>query len=436
MVTAAVLDIMGDIAIACWRVLGEMAPWLLFSFVVAGFLHVLVNARWVRRHLGGRGFWPVAKAALFGVPMPLCSCGVISVTAAMRQHGAGRGAASSFLIATPQTGVDSILATYALLGPIFAGVRPVVALISGVLGGALIDRATRNEADGFVPAADDAGAGGVHDQPPAVGDAHRSRILRALRYGLVTLPGDIAFHLIIGLIIGGVLSVLIAPGSFDSLLGAGLVSMLIMMAIGVPMYVCSTASIPIALGFMHLGTSPGAALVFLIAGPATNIATLAVMWRVLGKRSTVIYLATIVVTALLAGLLLDWLAVQVPKGVHAVQDHQHTVGWLGHTTSCALLVVLAASIFARRLGNTSGIAKDRDGTTIESAQSLVVDISGMTCSHCAVAATDAIRETPGVRDVTVDLSTGQAVVRGEDIECDALTQAIEWIGFRASVVSK
>jgi hypothetical protein len=212
--------------------------------------------------------------------------------------------------------------------------------------------------------------------------------------------------------------------------------MLIMMAIGVPMYVCSTASIPIALGFMHLGTSPGAALVFLIAGPATNIATLAVMWRVLGKRSTVIYLATIVVTALLAGLLLDWLAVQAPKGVHAVHDHQHAVGWLGHTTSCALLVVLAASIFVRRLGNTSDIAKGRYGTTTESAQLLVVDISGMTCSHCAVAATDAIRETPGVRDVAVDLSTGQAMVRGEDIECDALTQAIEWIGFRASVVSK
>src|SRR5271166_6662530 len=183
----------------CWLVILEMAPYLLFGFALAGLMSIWISPEWTERHLGGKGLGPVVKATLLGIPLPLCSCSVIPVVASMRRHGASRAAATAFLLSTPQTGVDSIAVTYALLGPIFAIFRPIAALISGVLGGALVlvfGHATSAEAD-VPPACTDSCCSGDRTAPAW---------LRAVRYGFVTLPRDLAWPLLVGVAIAGAIT--------------------------------------------------------------------------------------------------------------------------------------------------------------------------------------------------------------------------------------
>ena len=203
------------IAVESWQVSCEMAPYLLFGFLVAGMLSLVLSPEWVERHLGGRGLSPVWKASLLGIPLPLCSCGVIPVAASMRRHGASRAATAAFLLSTPQTGVDSIAVTYALLGPVFAAFRPVAALISGFLGGVLVllfgeSKPQRAEEEAAPPVCNEACCNGDRAQPA---------ILRGLRYGLVTLPRDVGLGLIVGLLIAGAMERVPAAGQAARLPG-------------------------------------------------------------------------------------------------------------------------------------------------------------------------------------------------------------------------
>jgi len=251
-----------------WRVLGEMSPYLLFGFLVAGVLSVVVRPETVERHLGGHGLWPIVKASAFGVPLPLCSCGVIPVAASLRKHGASRGATTSFLISTPQTGVDSIFVTLSLLGPVVAIFRPIAALVSGVIGGSVVS----------LSQGDDVSSSRAEEKCQDVcctGDTGRGKFLRILSYGFVTLPRDIARAIIVGLALAGIISVLVPSDFFAGALGQGITGMLVMMAFGIPVYVCATASVPIAAALIAKGASPGAAIVFLMTGPATNAAAIA-----------------------------------------------------------------------------------------------------------------------------------------------------------------
>ena len=193
-----------SIALASWQVWCEMAPYLLAGFVVAGVLSIFISADWVERHLGRRGLSSVWKASLLGVPLPLCSCGVIPVAASMRRHGASRAAVTAFLISTPQTGVDSIAATYALLGPVFAVFRPVAALISGMFGGVLVVLLGESKQE---QAAEEA-APPPCTEPCCRGNRSRPALLRALGYGLVTLPRDVGGALLLGVLIAGAMGVL------------------------------------------------------------------------------------------------------------------------------------------------------------------------------------------------------------------------------------
>ncbi len=282
----------------------EMAPYLLFGFALAGLLSIWISPEWIERHLGGRGIGPVVKATLLGIPLPLCSCSVIPVVASMRRHGASRAAATSFLLSTPQTGVDSIAVTYALLGPIFAIFRPIAALISGVLGGVLVllfGKTKSTQAD-MPPVCTDACCSG---------DRKRPAWRRAAQYGFRTLPRDLAWPLLVGVVIAGAMAAgakaaALPTDSLQTHLG-GVLSILVLMAIGIPLYVCATASVPIAAGLIHLGASPGAALAFLIVGASTNPAAVTTVWKVLGRRTTVVYLVTVALSALVCGLALDGL---------------------------------------------------------------------------------------------------------------------------------
>jgi uncharacterized membrane protein YraQ (UPF0718 family) len=289
-----------DIMVEFWRVLNEMAPYLLFGFFIAGLLSRLFPQRLVERHLGGGGFVPVLKAALIGIPLPLCSCSVIPVTASLRKHGASRGASIAFLISTPQTGIDSIFVTLSLLGPLFAVFRPLAAFVSGLCGGALAavtDVDKKSPQEKMPPCTDECCAKG----------GGRTGFLRAIHFGFITLPRDIGRSLIIGVAVAGVIAAFIPEAYFAGSLGTGIGGMLVMMLLGMPLYVCATASVPIAAALMSKGVSPGAALVFLTTGAATNAATIATTWKLMGPRATVIYLVTVLGTAFASGFALNHL---------------------------------------------------------------------------------------------------------------------------------
>ena len=192
-----------DIAREFWGVLTEMSPYLLFGFLVAGILSVFIRPETVERHLGGHGLWPIVKASAFGVPLPLCSCGVIPVAASLRRHGASKGATTSFLMSTPQTGVDSILVTLSLLGPVVAIFRPIVAFVSGVIGGSVVSLTQKNDPSTVETVEK------CHDSCCSTDGPVHGKLMRVLRYGFVTLPRDIAKPLLAGLVIAGLIAVLV-----------------------------------------------------------------------------------------------------------------------------------------------------------------------------------------------------------------------------------
>ena len=358
-------DILTNIITESWQVLGQMAPYLLFGFLVAGVLSVCISPEWVERHLGGRGMGPVLKASLIGGPLPLGSCGVIPVSASMRRHGASRAATTAFLLSTPQTGVDSIAVTYALLGPLFAIFRPVAALLTGLIGGGIVILfGEPNETDATV--VPDMAA---HNKAACCEGKHRQGVLpRVLRYGFLTLPRDIGLALLVGVVLAGVMAALVPQDHLSAYIGGGVLSIIVLMAAGVPVYVCATASVPIAAGFMHIGASPGAALAFLIAGPATNAATFTTIWKVLGRRTAILYIVTIAISAFGCGLLLDWLVPMLEGSLPMFDSSSHAHSensWWYHIWAIALLAVLALSYLTAQRDNYRKTAEKSKGNTEE-----------------------------------------------------------------------
>ncbi len=359
------LDFLLRLVVDFWATVGEMSPYLLFGFFVAGLLSVFVSQKMVERHLGGRGFLPVLKATLFGIPLPLCSCGVIPVAMSLRKHGASKGSTISFLLSTPQTGVDSILVTYSLLGPVFAIFRPLAALVTGLIGGVLVDLFGQSPEDGRHKTEDgslllaDGGQKTEDGRPTAKDSAARNpqschpgpgsgaairnpqsepagecccchhtttplrKFLNGMKYGFVSLPRDIGKPLLVGLAIAALIATVVPDDFFAARLGHGLPAMLLMMLIGIPMYVCASASVPVAAAMILKGLSPGAALVFLITGPGTNAAGLTTIWKTLGRRTAILYLLTVAGCALAAGVVLDAIIHSIDIGV---ASHMHHMG--------------------------------------------------------------------------------------------------------------
>ena len=422
------LEMILHIITEIWLVTTDMAWWLIFGFLVAGALSVAISPVWLERHLGGGGFGPVWKASLFGVPLPLCSCGVIPVAASLRQHGASRAATSAFLLSTPQTGVDSILVTWTLLGPLFAVFRPVAALATGLLGGGLVQGL---DPDPHQVAQDGkalAGAGRV-ERPQGV----RAKSRAALDYGLVTLPGDIARALLVGIVIAGILAAVVPPDFLSGYLGRGALSIALMMIVGIPIYVCATASVPLAASFIFMGATPGAALAFLIAGPATNAATVTTIGKVLGRRTMMIYLATVAISAFGGGLMLDWLmprAADLLPQLSGAGHHHEGAGWFDHLGGAVLVVVMTRSWWlARRKGACC------EGTCDAGAgeETLEFAVEGMNCSHCSNSVTRGVEELAGVTSCRVDLEAGRAVVTGSGLVPDRILATISGLGFTPSL---
>ena len=405
-----------------WSVLSDMAPYLLLGFLVAGILSVFVSPAFVERQLGGRGVWPVLKASAFGVPLPLCSCGVIPVAASLRRHGASRGATIGFLISTPQTGIDSIFVTYSLMGGVFAIFRPLVSLVSGILGGSAVSAFTE-------PDEKAASESEVCREACCAGEAGHSRLRRALAYGFDVLPRDIGRAMLAGLVVAALISALVPADFFAGVLGGGIVAMLVMMALGIPVYVCATASVPVAAALIAKGVSPGAALVFLMTGPATNAATIATIWKIMGRRTALIYLATVAACAVASGLALDY--VFEIQGVSAVGPMRWMLpAWFNWTCAVALLILLG------RAALTKSPHHDPSAPPEESHPTWTLRIDGMTCSHCADSVRQALLECAGGPSVQVNLASGEALVSAEHGEKESFRKAVEELGYNVKSMSE
>ncbi|MCP4669316.1 MAG: SO_0444 family Cu/Zn efflux transporter [Deltaproteobacteria bacterium] len=294
-----------------WKLLLESSVYIIFGLLASGLLRVFLNPASVAQHLGQGRFLSVFKAALLGIPIPLCSCGVLPAAASLKKQGANNGATTAFLISTPESGVDSIAITYALLDPIMTVARPIAAFVSAITAGLSENLLGRRRHDKTL-APDltcpvDACCDGEGCSPREHKGHHTflDRVSAGLKFAFTDVWGDLASWFFLGLLLAGVITTLIPEDMISRYLGGGLHSMLFMLALGIPLYICATASTPVAAALVLKGVSPGAALVFLLVGPATNVTSLTVLFGILGKRATAIYLSAIALLAVIFGLLVD-----------------------------------------------------------------------------------------------------------------------------------
>ena len=456
---------------AYWNALimmvAEMAPYLLLGFFVAGILHTFVPRSIYSRHLAPRNMKSVVKAALLGIPLPLCSCGVIPTSVSLRKEGASHGACTSFLIATPQTGVDSIAATYSLMGLPFAIVRPIAALFTAMFGGWLVNRYAKDDeqisaeaAKGLTPNPSPKGEGSCHSEEDhcecECGCEHehhyhslKDKFVGALRYGFVDMFQDVGKWLIIGLLIAALITVAIPNEWLAALHEYKLLNMLIVLAIAIPMYVCATGSIPIAVSLMAKGLTPGAALVLLMAGPAVNSASILVIGKAFGRRTLRLYVLSIVIGAIAFGLGIDYL---LPQQWFAVTSGFVEAAHCGHCLSTwdwifiALFLMLLINAFTARFHHSHELTHEHQHEhehhhheeAIQSeeptaaASSIIYQVKGMTCNHCKASVEKALSSVEGVEKVEVDLAKGIAYVQGNH-NTQAALDAVNAIGFNISV---
>lgn len=409
-----------------WAVLQELGPWLLFGTLVAGLLHVFMPPNFVRKHLGQGNWRNVIKASLLGVPMPLCSCGVIPAAIGLRKEGASNGAATGFLISTPQTGVDSITVSAVFLGIPFACFKVVSAFITGIVGGVLVNVFEPSASLSQGPTSDKSESG--KDRDDYRGVWQRGREL--FNFAVMDLLYGIWKWILIGVLISAAISTFVPQGALAGQAWAsGIAGMLVMLLISLPLYVCATASVPIAASLVVAGMPTGAALVFLMAGPATNIATLGAVSSEFGKRITVIYIVVIATLSVLFGWLFDTLM----GGYFRPQEvgHEH-LGWLGPAGAGVLLGLFVFFLFR----DIKFWRWERAQQKVTGEERSQLQIEGMTCEGCVKNVRLAAAAQHGVQKVDVDLKTGKVTVHGHGFHPENIREAVEEAGYKVTDMGK
>lgn len=317
----------------------EVAPWLLVGLVLSGLIKAFLPEDILRRWIGGAGPGAIGRAAIIGAPLPLCSCGAIPTGLALHRAGAGRGPTAAFMISTPGIGVNSIALSYALLGPVMMLARVCGALAAAMATGLLVAAQRRT---GPTPAASGpccAGKSCSTGHAPVVVDRATARLRAGMRYAFVDMLDDIGPWMLGGLSLAAIILSTLPPEALSGVL-TGIPMMLLMAVIGVPIYICASAATPIAGAMLLAGVSPGTALVFLLAGPITSLATLTVIWREMGTETLLRYFLGVIASAMAAGLVLDQIvgltAFNVTGGVGHVQDL--LPAWLSWTALCFLIL--------------------------------------------------------------------------------------------------
>jgi len=398
------MNIITGIALEIWFLLKEMAPYLLFGFLIAGIL-ITIPKNKIYKHLSGKSFWANIKASLFGVPLPLCSCGVIPVAAYLRKEGAGKSATISFLSSTPTTGVDSILATYSLLGPVYAIIRPVAAFFAGIFGGTLTNIIDKSEdvnaiqSEGF-------SCNLCNETEPHSHKFHE-KVRAVFRYGFFELIEDVAKWILIGIIIGAIISFLVPDNFVERYFGNPMFAYPIMLIISIPMYVCATGSIPIAATLILKGMTPGAGLIFLIAGPATNAATISFVGGKLGKKAMISYLVSIIITGLLFGFLIDHIWIISGKNISIFTSSMKMLpAWI-KTASAVMLIILILRAFLLKIRMNKKI-----NIQAELSEN-IYKVPDMNCKHCVMSIQNEIRKVSGVKKIDISLAGKLVKVNGE-----------------------
>ncbi len=395
---------------ALWSVTAELAPWLLLGAAVAGVLHVALPPGFIQKQLTGYG--GVAKSVFLGVPLPLCSCGVIPAGIGLKKSGASDGAAVGFLIATPQTGVDSMLVSAGFLGWPFALYKVGAALVTGIIGGSLVEAGT----DHAAAAAEAAAA------------EHVDRSFRGLVEHAVDLIRMIWRWLVFGIVVSALITTFVPAGALaDFTTGSAVLAFLVVLAASVPLYVCATASVPIAAALVHAGMPTGAALVFLMAGPATNVATLGAVYRGFGLRPLITYLGTIITGSVVLGLLYEPLLGGLTP-LHT-GHHEHVTWW-----AQASGVVLLASFVWFAWEDLQAMFRLFKSKTAKAAK-VEVPVTGMTCNGCASRLERVLAKQEGVEAATVSYPDGTAVVAGM-IDIAVIKEAVENAGFEVAGEAK
>ncbi len=422
---------MGNYWNALLTMSAEMAPYLLLGFFIAGLLRVFVPKTLYSKHLAPRNMKSVVKAAALGVPLPLCSCGVIPTAVGLRKEGASHGACTSFLIATPQTGVDSIIATYSLMGLPFAIVRPLAAFLTAIFGGWLTNTFAHEDHRHE--------HGCACAYPQEAPGSFSEKLREALNYAFVDMMQDVGKWLVTGLLIAALITVTVPNEWLAALHEYKLLNMLLILAVAIPMYVCATGSIPIAVSLMAKGLTPGAALVLLMAGPAVNSASMLVIGKVFGRRTLWLYILSIVIGAVVFGLGLDyllpqeWFEVQ-SRIVGACHNHAHSLSfmdwlWMG------LLAALLLNALVRQWWSVAHHSHERCSSKANDegcAAVAVYTVSGMSCNHCKANVERAIRSVEGVEEVNVDLASATAKVIGTH-DSEALIRQVKSFGYEAAL---
>ena len=408
----------------------DMASYLLFGLIVVGVLHLFFKRELVLRFLGGNHYKASVNACLLGVPLPLCSCGVIPTSVYLSKNGASKSAVLAFLVSTPQTGVDSIMATFGTLGPVFAVFRPFAAFIMGVATGIFTELFNKKDEILFSENEPETCSGdscqGSSCSVEKEEEKSITRFRNMITYAFGEFLDDISVHFIVGLIIAALISHFIPDNFFaETSINSGLLGMIVVIVIGVPMYICATSSIPIAVALIMKGFSPGVAFVFLTVGPATNAATIAILLKAIGKKNTIIYLISIILGSVIFALLFDLILNTFNISINEVV-HQHF-----HDEGNSLIKIAGGLIFGvlliRSVYSTIK-SKFTNKEIVVTEKSKTIIVHGMSCNHCAKTVTDVVMKLHGVDNVEIDLQNNKVHVSG-NYDLAVVKKAIESAGY-------
>lgn len=416
---------MFDFLAQVWFVFVEMSPYLLLGISFVAILDFFVKKDFISRQVNKNNIASIVKTAIFGVPLPLCSCGVIPTSVYLKKSGASKPSVVSFLISTPQTGIDSIIATYGLLGPIFAIFRPIAAFAMGIFGGIVTMWYSKNHFDKRNNSKDEFNFESIEINNP-VNNTIPIRLKKSLRYAFIEFIDDISNQFLFGLLIAGAISYFVPDDFFSSLFkGNELLAMLSVIVFAIPMYVCATGSIPIALSLMMKGLSPGVAYVFLVAGPVTNAASLNILRKVLGNKLLILYVLTVAFTSIIFGYLLNWIFEVTSVNPHTQMSHLHlhsnNFTTLDYIFATIFLILIVSSVYRKYF------IKHKENTMENTAKTYKIE--GMTCNHCVMNVERAIKGVQGVSEVKVFLNDGIAIVKGEH-KPEEIKFAVENIGYK------
>ena len=403
--------------------LNEMSPYLLLGLFIAGVLHVFLKKEKLIKFLGTSNTKSVIYSALIGIPLPLCSCGVIPTGVSLYKEGASRGASVAFLISTPQTGIDSFAVTWSMMSLPFAIVRPIIAFITGIFGGivtnSMVDESATKEF----------GMNFTKDITSYSALKKENKIVALLRYAYIEFLADIAKWLVIGLLIAAFISVIIPNDFFVNYLHNPFLSMLAVLVISAPLYTCATGSVAVAVALMAKGLSPGAALVLLMAGPATNAAAIAVLHKVFGRKTLIIYVVSTILGALFFGTIIDYLLPHswfTIASCHANHNHAGMLpAWISYSTSIILGSLLLYSLISPYIHLKSKAMN----FSLDTSNVITVKVEGMTCNHCKMNVEKGISTISGVEKVDVDLNSKTATITGKSFSIDDIKNVVESRGY-------